>query len=297
MKKLNSDSPLLLGMIATLLSLTFFYFIEHRLDENQYLYGFLFNFMPVQLLNTSLFLIAILFVVIRSRNYWLEAQLVERLSISDNSISYNDAEQLLAEIPKQYSHSKCYRRLSDVLRGFLCGEDIIRLNEELSHRDLGEVDRGHLLLNSMRQIIPVVGFLGTVVGLSEGMAKFPEISAKVGNIVDLKELLKGFAADLSVAFDTTLLALAYTIVVILIASMLKGKEQAHIALIDERTRELVAKLKGKQTRSDHSSGASDVAGVAEVFQAQFREVMESFNDVWQKTFSSKMDELIDQVRH
>ena len=295
MKNINYENPLLLISGGVILSSIVFFTLDIRLVEGSQLYGFFFNFLPIQFLNTCLFSIALLFVLARSRNFMDEAEVVQRVRIADLKLSTLEAEKLLKKLPTELSHTIIYRRIREVLTGYLNNGDVIRLNEELSRRDLSQVERGHLLLSSMRNIIPVVGFLGTVVGLSNGMAKFPEISSSVGNIVDLKEMLKGFASDLSVAFDTTLLALAYTIVVILVASLLRGKEEKHIDYIDDRVRGLISNFE-RNSKSSGSNGRDNMDSVAVLFQEQFQSVMDRFQTQWNDGFSKKMDELIEQVK-
>ncbi len=295
MENVNFENPLILAIGGAFLSSIAFLILDFKLPEEAYLRGFFFNFLPIQFLNTWLFSLSLLFVLARSRNFMDEAEVVQRIRIVNLKLSYSEAETLLKKLPTELSHTLIYRRIREVLTGYLNREDVIRLNEELSRRDISQVERGHLLLSSMRNIIPVVGFLGTVIGLSHGMAKFPEISAKVGNMVDLKEILKGFASDLSVAFDTTLLALAYTIVVILVASFLRGKEERHVDYIDDRVRGLISNFERTQ-QSAESRDTDKLDYIARLFQKQFQSVMTNFQTEWNERFSSKMDELIAQVK-
>ncbi len=291
MKKINYENPLILGIGGAILSSIAFLILDFKLPEEAYLHGFFFNFLPIQFLNTWLFSLSLLFVLARSRKFMDEAEVVQRIRIVNLKLSYSEAETLLKKLPAELSHTLIYRRIREVLTGYLNREDVIRLNEELSRRDIGQVERGHLLLSSMRNIIPVVGFLGTVVGLSHGMAKFPEISAKVGNMVDLKEILKSFASDLSVAFDTTLLALAYTIVVILVASFLRGKEESHVDYIDDRVRGLISNFE----RAHQSSESHETEGLENATKL-FESIMTNFQAEWNERFCKKMDELIEQVK-
>lgn len=296
MKKINLESPLLLSITSIILCTIVFYFLSGRVAHESYLYGFLYNFLPVQFFNTWLFTIALLFVVARTRNHLKESALADQIGISEYEITRRDAEQMLTKIPADYQDTICYRRFREILSGFLSSGDIIRLNEELSRRDLSEVERGHLILNSMRQIIPVVGFFGTVIGLSKGMAKFPEISSKVGNIADLKDILRGFSADLSVAFDTTLLALGYTIVVIVIASFLKGKEESHVGKIDETSRVLIAKLKITPGSAQGEYAVGDMEKLINSNNEHLFKSINAHNEAWSQKFFLRMDELIKSIK-
>ncbi len=113
------------------------------------------------------------------------------------------------------------------------------MNGELSRRDIAEIEQGHLVLDSLKNIIPVVGFLGTVIGLSLGMIQFPEVT----DIEALRSALKGFAASLSISFNTTVLALIYTIILILLTSALKEREESLVGNLDEHARLLISGLR------------------------------------------------------
>jgi len=84
----------------------------------------------------------------------------------------------------------------------------------------------------------VIGFLGTVVGLSLGLLSFPDVA----DVDSLRLALKAFAASLSVAFNTTLLALVYAIVLILLRALLRAAEFRALEGSAEASRRLAEAL-------------------------------------------------------
>jgi len=301
MKRISFDNPLVLffgGALFTGLT----YFCLSFLNKATYIHSFFFRCWPIQGLNTSLFGVALIFIILRYYRLKDEGEVVKKIDIASmTTITFEKAKMLMDKIPSKYRQTISFRRLSEILRGYLYNEEVIRLNEELSRRDREEVDRGHLLLNSLRQIIPILGFLGTVLGLSLGMVKFPEHMSKAANIENLRGILKDFAASLSVAFDTTLLALGYAIIVVLAASLLKRKEESFVTQVDDKARELITKLSPIVNHTDRPQGG--IEEVLERFADNFRlklsqgisEAMEEWLSKWQSGFSSNMREFLDQL--
>lgn len=300
MKKINYENPLILFTGGALLSGAVFIILNASLSKTSFLYGFLFRFWPIQVLSTWLFAVAILFVIARYLYFREEREVLNKIRLPQFTISYKDASELIETIPAQLNRTICFRRISEILKGYLSREDVISLNEELSRRDIAQIDRGHLILNSMREIIPVVGFLGTVIGLSLGMAKFPQIVSGMKDIEGLRNVLKDFAISLSVAFDTTLLALGYTIIVVLYSSILRGREETLVTEVDEKAREVMAKLRSMP--EGHVQGVAgdskDIDRAEEPFQVQFQHGLKEIVEVLHKNgneFLKRLEEIRDGI--
>jgi biopolymer transport protein ExbB/TolQ len=236
----NQLLPFVFGALFTGL----LYFGLNYVNKERYLYLFFFRSWYVQAITTWLFGAAIAFVILRYYRVLDEARILSRKVAVErlDQIRPDSATELLEVIPAKYRDAIGFRRIGELLRGYLHGEEVIRLNQELSRRDVEQIETGHLVLNALRQLIPVLGFLGTVVGLSLGMVQFPDITRTGGNIDALRSVLKDFAASLSVAFDTTLLALGYSVVVVLLTAVLRHKEESFVSEVDHKAQELITKL-------------------------------------------------------
>jgi biopolymer transport protein ExbB/TolQ len=206
----------------------------------------------IQFVTTYLFGVGLVFLVESWRQLGPEQEMADKAdkamaAVADESgesvISCTVATQMADDIPLEFRRKIGVRRIYELLHGYASGEEPITLNEELSRRDLEQIERGHLLLNAMKQLIPVLGFLGTVVGLSMGMTKFPQAAAQADSVDKLRMILRDFASSLSVAFDTTLLALVYAIVLVILATILTQQEEAFIARVDEIARGLMTRFR------------------------------------------------------
>ena len=239
--RININSSLFLYGASGLSTGFVFVALYFSLPRYNFFYSFLFNGWAVQFLSSWLFLLGIFYWIQRFLFFKKEEDAFQSIRMPEFTIRREQASELIITMPELYKKTVTMRRIRELLQAFSYGEDIIRLNEELSRRDMSEVDRGHLILDSLRSLIPVIGFLGTVIGLSMGMVKFPEVT----DLDLVRSALKGLAVSLGVAFNTTLLALCYTIVIILLTSFLKQREGTLIENLDERARLLIGKMKAE----------------------------------------------------
>jgi biopolymer transport protein ExbB/TolQ len=76
--------------------------------------------------------------------------------------------------------------------------------------------------------IPVIGFIGTVLGLSVAIGGFSATLQSSGDLTALKESLQHTTSGLSTAFETTFVALAATLVVQLLTTHLQHEEASFL---------------------------------------------------------------------
>jgi len=72
--------------------------------------------------------------------------------------------------------------------------------------------------------IPVLGFIGTVIGLSKAIGKFSQTIEVSGDINRIKSSLMDVTSGLSTAFETTLIALVAALIIQLFLSRIQAKE-------------------------------------------------------------------------
>ncbi len=106
-------------------------------------------------------------------------------------------------------------RVSDV-------DEILRSQAE---HDESSVETSYALLKGFIWAIPVLGFIGTVLGLSQAIGGFGSV---LGNSQDLSQIaasLKGVTAGLATAFETTLAALVAALAIQMLFTFLKKSEE------------------------------------------------------------------------
>ena len=106
-------------------------------------------------------------------------------------------------------------RISDV-------DEMLRSQAEL---DENGMETSYALLRGFIWAIPVLGFIGTVMGLSVAIGGFGEVLSKTTDPTALADSLKGVTGGLSTAFETTLLALIFALTLQLAVTFLHKMEE------------------------------------------------------------------------
>jgi hypothetical protein len=142
-------------------------------------------------------------------------------------------EGALQRLPRRLRGTELGRRLRDVA-GYVRSRQSARgLEERVKYLDQLAGDRlhdGYALLQNITWAIPILGFLGTVVGITMAIANVtPD---------QLDSALKEVTGGLAIAFDTTALALALSVVLVFTYYFVKRGEMqvlesvAQISLLD-----------------------------------------------------------------
>ncbi|MFK7779414.1 MAG: MotA/TolQ/ExbB proton channel family protein [Gimesia sp.] len=147
-----------------------------------------------------------------------------------------------------------------VLRG-LEHFSILKSTSEVSSRlqsqseiDATTIDSSYTMLKVFIWAIPILGFIGTVMGISESVGSFSGSMDAAKDISVLKESLNGVTGGLATAFDTTLVALVMSIFVMFPTSSMQKSEEDLLNWVDEYCNEnLLKRLK----ESDHVGGGDE----------------------------------------
>jgi len=90
--------------------------------------------------------------------------------------------------------------------------------------DEDQLASSYSLVNGFLWAIPVFGFIGTVLGLSQAIGAFGATLKSAADLSALKTSLQDVTAGLSTAFETTLVALVCALIVQLLLSYIQGRE-------------------------------------------------------------------------
>ena len=106
-----------------------------------------------------------------------------------------------------------------------------------SELDASSVDSSYTMFHVFIWAIPILGFLGTVIGVSTAVGSFTGTLEGSSDIGALKVALKGITGGLATAFDTTLVALAMAMILTFPVSGLQKFEGDLVGQVDEYTNE------------------------------------------------------------
>ena len=111
-------------------------------------------------------------------------------------------------------------------------------------QDESTVETSYALLTGFVWAIPVLGFIGTVLGLSEAIGQFSGVLGAASDVDQISGALKGVTAGLATAFETTLEALVAALFIQLaITALRKSEEEFLDEAMDYGLRFVVGRLR------------------------------------------------------
>jgi biopolymer transport protein ExbB/TolQ len=103
--------------------------------------------------------------------------------------------------------------------------DVDEILQSLANQDEDSLETSYSLIGGFIWAIPVLGFIGTVLGLSEAIASFSSVLSNIEDLSQITDALKGVTGGLSTAFETTLAALVGALFIQLWLTYVKTREQ------------------------------------------------------------------------
>jgi biopolymer transport protein ExbB/TolQ len=125
---------------------------------------------------------------------------------------------LLNRIDRALSNFKNIGHVNDV-------SSILRAQAE---NDEDQVASSYVVVNGLVWGIPVLGFIGTVLGLSLAIGRFTQTLQSAGDLELIRSSLQGVTGGLATAFETTLIALSFTLMLQLGITFRQKREMAFL---------------------------------------------------------------------
>ncbi|MCP4702767.1 MAG: MotA/TolQ/ExbB proton channel family protein [Gammaproteobacteria bacterium] len=188
---------------------------------------------------------------------------------------------------------------------------------EMPHDDeAGLFDREYMrssfaLPRFMVWAIPILGFIGTVWGISQGIANFSGTMSGVDAASDISATLKDslplVTENLATAFDTTFIALVLSIPLMLMLTWIEKAEENYLITLDElwlyeikpelslrlpKTAIPAAPAAGTAAAANHEEGS--VAAEISLLSAQVGALQETMQDLYESVFASSLARRGDQ---
>jgi biopolymer transport protein ExbB/TolQ len=125
---------------------------------------------------------------------------------------------LLNRIDRALSNFKNMGQVNDV-------SAILRAQAE---NDEDQVASSYTVVNGLVWAIPVLGFIGTVLGLSLAIGRFTQTLQAGGDLTLIRASLQGVTSGLATAFESTLVALTFTLILQLTITFQQKREMAFL---------------------------------------------------------------------
>jgi hypothetical protein len=216
-----------------------------------------------------------------------------RLGSIDRFVSH--IRSLPPEAAGSFLVTRCLRGLEH-FRVRKSAPDTATMLSSQSDIDASSVDASYTMFHVFIWAIPILGFLGTVIGVSSAVGGFTGTLENSNDIGSLKEGLRSITSGLGTAFDTTLVALTMAMLLTFPVSSLQKFEGDILGQIDEYTNEnFLRRLDdGLEGGAERGIGGSrgEVAQAIDAALAPHRVQLEA----WTKSVRSIGEDIAAQVK-
>ncbi len=105
---------------------------------------------------------------------------------------------------------------------------------ELADLDQERLESEYTLIRFLLAVIPIVGFIGTVLGISQAIGGFPAmLQGGSAGLTSLQEPISAVTGELGVAFNTTFLALVQAGILMLFQALIQRREETFLGVVNE----------------------------------------------------------------
>lgn len=147
--------------------------------------------------------------------------------------------------------------------------ETVTMMESQSEIDANNVASSYTIVKVFIWALPIMGFIGTVIGVSGAVAGLSGSLESSSDISAVKDSLKDVFGNLGVAFDTTLLALVLSLFVKIPTSAMQKSEEDVVTWVDEYCNENLLK------RLNDGRGGEAERGADGIDTSVFREAVET----------------------
>ena len=198
------------------------------------------------------------------------------------------------QIPSHLRDSIMVTRIRRALEHFKVRQsnpEVASMLTTQSEIDASSVQSSYTMIRVLIWAIPILGFIGTVLGISGAVGGFSESLDKAQDIEVLKASLNNVTGGLAVAFDTTLVALCMSVIASFPAHSMQKAEEDLLNWVDEYCGENLLK------RLDDAGVVSDAASQT---QAIMRSIGAAINHIQKEvgerlhTVGSNMERVHDE---
>jgi hypothetical protein len=229
--------------------------------------------------------------LVRQRESMLLDVLPTELSKEITVDSLDKFEEHVRGLPGEPGESFLINRVIRGLETFRVRQnaaETVTMMELQSAIDANTVASSYTIVKVFIWALPIMGFIGTVIGVSSAVASLGGSLESASDISAVKESLNAVFAGLGTAFDTTLLALVLSLIVKIPASALQKAEEDLVTWVDEYCNEnLLKRLNdGREGAGGGESGSdADPATVRRAVQS----VMSAYQDEWKAQLAAMQD--------
>ncbi len=169
------------------------------------------------------------------------------------------------------------RRIFSHLRNIPKKEQIHQILDYQSNVNFNRVENSYVLLNTLIWAIPILGFIGTVLGVGDAIGEFSIFLQTVDSSqinTQIRSALGGVTNGLSTAFHTTFLGLLFAIPLMMFSSMIRRSEEELLLQVEDYCLEhVIPYLQVHETSANFQSVDEELAKICH-FSTRWQEELE-----------------------
>lgn len=233
----NIYIQLLVGLVGT--GIVWLLVQPLQATKFSYLYGIICERGPVQYVELVMAFMVGTFIFMKSRIIRAQLRIIAEGPLDPN-LDLEDDEQIqdmrnAAFERDAFSWSIVLNRLDRMLALWLGSKDVGRVaawSATESERDSSASDSTYATVRVLIWAIPILGFIGTVMGLGAAVSGFADFLAEAAELSQIKEAIGSVTLGLGVAFDTTLLALILSVFLMFPLAAVQRREENFFVELD-----------------------------------------------------------------
>jgi biopolymer transport protein ExbB/TolQ len=238
---------------------------------------------PVEKVEVLLFCIAIGALLAKIAGFVLEWSACRRVVLpawDGRALPVSEAGVLraaLARLGRRVQNTSLVLRCAailDFVRSRQSANDLDDQMRALADNDALALENSYGLLRFITWAIPILGFLGTVLGITEAIAGVNPEALEISNVTD----------GLALAFDTTALALALTMIIMFVNYLIDRLETGMLGTVDRYVEEQLAHRFERQG-AESSAFVAVVRQQTQVLLEATERLVEGQAAVWAKTLA------------
>lgn len=199
----------------------------------------------------------------------------------------------IINFPKPLRNTYIVNRIRKALEFFYVRQnnpEVAQMIASQSEVDAAKVAGSYSMVKVFLWAIPIMGFIGTVLGIGSAIGGFGAVfgAGESGDMSQIKEPLLTVLGSMGVAFDTTLLALVFSIILSFPASALQNQEDDLVTDVDEYCIDnLLKRLNDGGANTNIGSDIGLLKAIGDALADSQKDVMSRFEKV-QKGMSESL---------
>ena len=182
----------------------------------------------------SLFILAMVILLVKWRKlaFQRKAFKIELIPVGDNfALGSDTALDVIKVLKESVDDPKRFVLFNRIERALLNLKNVGNLSDvsemlrSQAENDESHMDSSYSLLAGIVWVIPILGFIGTVTGLSGAIGGFGAVLNADATVSSLRDSLAPVTGNLGIAFDTTFIALVFAMSIQMLTTLLRKEEE------------------------------------------------------------------------